>query len=316
MGNSYTIEYPQIVEKNKDIKNLNKQLKKKFDEVYNSLQYHHANQKLQLESYQKVNYEVHYGKGIVSFLVENQSMIGNIKEKVEEYTIYNIDASTYEVLDTEEVKEKFGINRDYASNVKGMVVKMYLDKFRYDYNNELGVYRNSLIDESVESITYHAINRIYIDSDECIHFILYIFNPDRAETIPYNFYLDKNGKTTYEIMEWDSSSLILFFAYNIGKGENMYEDIDILDIDNIYIEDNLIDIREKYEYILGSIKRSKNIPYNYLMMMPEQYLEKDKTYYLYCDTGSKSRRVCTYLNQQGYHTVDLVGGYEHYKNPR
>jgi len=96
----------------------------------------------------------------------------------------------------------------------------------------------------------------------------------------------------------------------------MYEDIDILDIDNIYIEDNLIDIREKYEYILGSIKRSKNIPYNYLMMMPEQYLEKDKTYYLYCDTGSKSRRVCTYLNQQGYHTVDLVGGYEHYKNPR
>ena len=30
----------------------------------------------------------------------------------------------------------------------------------------------------------------------------------------------------------------------------MYEDIDILDIDSINIEDNLIDIREKYEYIV------------------------------------------------------------------
>lgn len=94
----------------------------------------------------------------------------------------------------------------------------------------------------------------------------------------------------------------------------MYEDIDILDIDSIQIDNNLIDIREKYEYILGSINRSRNIPYNYLMMMPDQYLETDKTYYLYCDSGEKSRRVCNHLNQLGYHTIDLVGGYERYKN--
>ena len=93
----------------------------------------------------------------------------------------------------------------------------------------------------------------------------------------------------------------------------MYEDIDILDIDSIHIENNLIDIREKFEYILGNINQSINIPYNYLMMMPENYLEKEKTYYLYCGTGSKSRRVCNYLNQQGYHTIDLIGGYERYR---
>ena len=93
----------------------------------------------------------------------------------------------------------------------------------------------------------------------------------------------------------------------------MYEDIDILDIDSIQFDDNLIDIREKYEYILGNINQSVNIPYNYLMMMPENYLEKNKVYYLYCDTGSKSRKVCSYLNQQGYHTVDLIGGYGRYK---
>ena len=93
----------------------------------------------------------------------------------------------------------------------------------------------------------------------------------------------------------------------------MYEDIDILDIDSINIEDNLIDIREKYEYILGHIYNSRNIPFNYLMMMPENYLEKNKIYYLYCDSGSKSRKLCMHLNQNGYHTIDLVGGYMRYK---
>ncbi len=101
-------------------------------------------------------------------------------------------------------------------------------------------------------------------------------------------------------------------SYIIVEGDTMYEDIDILEIDSIAIDDNLIDIREKYEYILGSIHKSKNIPYNYLMMMPENYLDKNKTYYLYCDSGSKSRRVCEILNQKGYHTVDLIGGYRRY----
>lgn len=96
----------------------------------------------------------------------------------------------------------------------------------------------------------------------------------------------------------------------------MYEDIDILEIDSIHLENNLIDIREKYEYILGNISQSINIPYNYLMMMPENYLSQDKTYYLYCEQGLKSRKVCLHLNQLGYHTVDLVGGYERYKNRR
>ncbi len=93
----------------------------------------------------------------------------------------------------------------------------------------------------------------------------------------------------------------------------MYEDIDILDIDSLHLEQNLIDIRDKYEYMLGNISQSINIPYNYLMMNPENYLEKDKIYYIYCDSGSKSRKVCTHLNQLGYHTVDLIGGYMRYK---
>ena len=99
----------------------------------------------------------------------------------------------------------------------------------------------------------------------------------------------------------------------------MYDSIDIKEIDQIYIDNNsktsknmLIDIRDKYEYILGNIKNSINIPYNYLALMPENYLNFDTTYYIYCDSGSKSRRLCIELRQLGYHVVDLIGGYNHY----
>lgn len=94
----------------------------------------------------------------------------------------------------------------------------------------------------------------------------------------------------------------------------MYKSISIKEIDNIDINDNniLIDIREKYEYILGNIKHSINIPYNYLMILPEEYLKKEKRYFIYCDSGTKSRKLCLHLANLGYNVVDLVGGIKEY----
>lgn len=101
----------------------------------------------------------------------------------------------------------------------------------------------------------------------------------------------------------------------------MYDSIDINEIDRINLTTTntlaenqriLIDIRDKYEYILGSIKNSVNIPYNYLVLMPENYLSTSSTYYIYCDSGGKSRKLCLHLTQLGYHVVDLIGGYEEY----
>ena len=71
----------------------------------------------------------------------------------------------------------------------------------------------------------------------------------------------------------------------------MYDSMDINEIDQIHItttnslEENkrvLIDIRDKYEYILGNINGSINIPYNYLALMPENYLNFSSIYYIYC----------------------------------
>ena len=92
----------------------------------------------------------------------------------------------------------------------------------------------------------------------------------------------------------------------------MYDSIDIKEIDYINIDNNLIDIRDKYEYVLNHINNAINIPYTYLLMMPENYLDKNKKYYLYCDSGNKSRKLCEYLNEQGFNTVDLIGGYNSY----
>ena len=55
----------------------------------------------------------------------------------------------------------------------------------------------------------------------------------------------------------------------------MYNSIDIKEIDRISIDDRniLIDIRDKYKYILSHIRRSINIPYNYLNALYNKYLD-------------------------------------------
>lgn len=92
----------------------------------------------------------------------------------------------------------------------------------------------------------------------------------------------------------------------------MYESIDICDIDDIMIDNNLIDIRDSYEYVISSINGSINIPYNLLLTNPDDYLELDKKYFIYCKTGNKSRRLCMSLVEDGYSVIDLVGGYNKY----
>lgn len=95
----------------------------------------------------------------------------------------------------------------------------------------------------------------------------------------------------------------------------MNNSINIKEIDkiiNTYENKKIIDIRDKYEYILGHIPRSINIPYNYLLTIPQNYLNIYTTYYIYCDNGQKSRKLSPYLNSLGYRVIDLVGGYKEY----
>lgn len=93
----------------------------------------------------------------------------------------------------------------------------------------------------------------------------------------------------------------------------MYDSIDIKEIDRINtIDICIIDIRDKYEYVLSHIKNSINIPLNYILAFPDKYLNLNKTYYIYCESGNKSRKVCLYLSELGYKVIDLIGGYNEY----
>ena len=95
----------------------------------------------------------------------------------------------------------------------------------------------------------------------------------------------------------------------------MFESINIKEIDNNSIDNNkkvLIDIRDKYEYILGNIPRSINIKNNYLLSIPNNYLNHNTTYYIYCECGVKSNKLCKYLTELKYNVIDLYGGYRKY----
>ena len=96
----------------------------------------------------------------------------------------------------------------------------------------------------------------------------------------------------------------------------MYQNINSLElIDVMKDEDiNLIDIRDSYIYSSGTIKNAKNIPLNYLITNPENFINKDDTYYIFCDYGSRSPSICDYLTRKGFHVINIVDGYYGYKD--
>lgn len=73
---------------------------------------------------------------------------------------------------------------------------------------------------------------------------------------------------------------------------------------------SIIDIRSNQSYNNNHIPNAKNIPSMELIANPSKYLEKDKTYYLYCQKGVTSIKVCSLLTNLGYKAINVNGGYE------
>ena len=75
---------------------------------------------------------------------------------------------------------------------------------------------------------------------------------------------------------------------------------------------NIIDIRTNYEYLIDRIPTARNIDKNILKNTPEKYLNKNEIYYIYCQSGHTSKSIVEYLNNRGYQTVNINGGYNNY----
>ena len=78
---------------------------------------------------------------------------------------------------------------------------------------------------------------------------------------------------------------------------------------NRYHTINIIDIRDYLSYQKGHIVNAINIPAKTLL---SKYLKPKEIYYIYCQTGRTSKQLVNILNKRGYHTFDVIGGYNNY----
>lgn len=93
----------------------------------------------------------------------------------------------------------------------------------------------------------------------------------------------------------------------------MSNDITTTELKGLIPKIKIIDIRDNYQFNLGSIPTSINIPMNFLLTNPDSYLNKSDTYYIYCEYGSRSKTTCNELQKKGYKVINVLGGFKEYK---
>ncbi len=98
-----------------------------------------------------------------------------------------------------------------------------------------------------------------------------------------------------------------------GCSGNEVQGVNINDMDDLIGKVNLIDIREPSEYAGGTLRTAVNIPMNDLLANPDDYLDKDQTYYIMCRSGARSKKTTDTLSDKGYKVVNVLGGYSAYK---
>lgn len=74
----------------------------------------------------------------------------------------------------------------------------------------------------------------------------------------------------------------------------------------------LLDARTDYEYENGHVENAKHIPVDELRERMHE-LSKDRTYYVYCQSGLRSYLACRILCQNGYACYNVAGGYGFYQ---
>lgn len=73
---------------------------------------------------------------------------------------------------------------------------------------------------------------------------------------------------------------------------------------------HIIDIRSEQSYNNNHIDGAINIPYEKLIANPAKFLDRNQKYFLYCQKGLSSKKVCSILTSFGYKVVHIIGGYE------
>ena len=77
---------------------------------------------------------------------------------------------------------------------------------------------------------------------------------------------------------------------------------------------NIVDVREAFETSRGHIKGATLLPLTGLKQA-DDVLEKEKTYYIVCQSGGRSQKAAKKLSKKGYDVVNVLGGMGAYKGP-
>lgn len=68
----------------------------------------------------------------------------------------------------------------------------------------------------------------------------------------------------------------------------------------------LIDLEKPDIFQQKHVDGAINIPYETLLYNKDKLLDKNKTYYLYCKGGYKSRNATNLLNAYGYNVIQVL----------
>lgn len=78
-----------------------------------------------------------------------------------------------------------------------------------------------------------------------------------------------------------------------------------------------IDVRSRAEYAKSHFQGAVNMPYEELekklIQRSLDEFNKDKTYIMYCDRGTKSLVICDKFSEMGYNVMTVVGGIKEYR---
>ena len=106
--------------------------------------------------------------------------------------------------------------------------------------------------------------------------------------------------------------LLVLVIFLFGSSSSTYQTVDVDTVYKASLEDTsiiILDVRESDEYYQGHIKNAINIPVENIETID---LDKDKTIYVYCASGNRSKTATNKLIDMGYTSVYDMGGIDNY----
>ena len=110
----------------------------------------------------------------------------------------------------------------------------------------------------------------------------------------------------------------IFFVYKFFLSGSSEFNVEPAKFEELTKEKSVVvlDVRSKFEFGGDKIAGAQNISYSAPDFKERlNTLDKEKTYLVYCATGSRSAGACSELKSQGFKNIyNLKGGIEHWKS--